>query len=89
MAIDTAAKRSSALDYEEVWQFGIPFPDGTISQADRQHLLWGYSGILAVTAIIETIALTLADLDTALSLADLDTALSLRPLDTSLTLDDK
>ncbi len=51
MAIDTAAKRSSCLDYEEVWSSGIPLPDGIISQADRQHLLWSYSGILAAASI--------------------------------------
>ena len=50
MSIDTAAKRSSALDHEEPWQFGIPFPDGTISQADRQHLAHTYSGILMAAA---------------------------------------
>ena len=50
MAIDTSAKRSSALDHEEPWQFGIPFPDGTISQADRQHLAHTYSGILVSAA---------------------------------------
>lgn len=51
MAIDTAAKRSSCLDHEEVWQFGIPLPDGTIGQGDRQHLIWTYSGILAISAV--------------------------------------
>jgi len=54
MAIDTAAKRSSALDHEEPWQFGIPFPDGTISQADRQHLAHTYSGILISAVIVVT-----------------------------------
>lgn len=50
MAIDTAAKRSSALDHEEVWQWGTPLPDGTIGQGDRQHSIWSYSGILATAA---------------------------------------
>jgi len=47
MAIDTAAKRSSALDHEEIYQFAAPLPDGTIGQGDRQHSIWSYSGILA------------------------------------------
>ena len=52
MAIDTAAKRSSCLDFEEVWTAGIPFPDGAVAQADRQHLLWSYSGILVSPAAV-------------------------------------
>ena len=51
-AIDTAAKRSSALDHEEVWQFGLPIPDGSADQGDRQHLAWSYSGILAGAAAV-------------------------------------
>jgi hypothetical protein len=50
MAIDTDAKRSSALDHEEPWQFGIPLPIAVSTQADWQHLLHSYSGILATTA---------------------------------------
>ena len=46
MAIDTPAKRLSSLDFEEVWDFGIPLPDGAISQADRQHSIFSYAGIL-------------------------------------------
>lgn len=52
MAIDTAAKRSSCLDHEEVWQFGMPLPDGAIGQGDRQHLVWTYSGILAGVVVL-------------------------------------
>lgn len=47
MAIDTAAKRSSALDFEEVWQTGAPLPDGAIAIGDRYHLAFSYSGITA------------------------------------------
>lgn len=43
MAIDTAAKRMSALDMEEVWAEAIPIPDGAVSQTDRQHLIWSYT----------------------------------------------
>ena len=52
MPIDTAAKRSSALDHEEVWESGAPIPDGAISQGDRQHALWSYSGILAGAPVV-------------------------------------
>ena len=45
MAIDTAAKRHSALGYSG----GPPQPDGTIDQADRQTTLAVYGGILAAS----------------------------------------
>ena len=48
MAIDTVAKRSSALN---AFMLGIvlPVPDGTIAQADMQHILGFYGGILATS----------------------------------------
>ena len=64
MAIDTAGKRSSCLDYEEVWTAGIPLPDGSVSQADRQHLLWSYSGIL-----VSPVAVSVPGLATLLDVA--------------------
>jgi hypothetical protein len=55
MAIDTRAKRASMM------QFGHPFivhmiiPDGTIIQADRQHFLALYAGILVDAPVIVTV----------------------------------
>jgi hypothetical protein len=46
MAIDTAAKRSSAVHVGAAWR-GSPFPDGSIDQGDRQAVALLYSGILA------------------------------------------
>lgn len=53
MAIDTAAKRASAMAIG-MGSMGIdlPIPDGTIDQADRQTLLGLYGGILASNAAI-------------------------------------
>ena len=50
MAVDTAAKRISAQHF---MQTGIApiFPDGTISQADRQSSWHSYGGILAATLV--------------------------------------
>ncbi len=45
MAVDTKAKRMSALNFGR--GILLPSPAGTISQSDRQHLLLVYSGILA------------------------------------------
>ncbi len=49
MAIDTENKRRSALGW-----FVLPAPDGTISDADRQHKVWKYSGIAATVAAAPT-----------------------------------
>ena len=85
MAIDTTAKRSSALDHEEIWQFGIPFPDGTISQADRQHLAHSYSGILietlgvgirTLTLWLKSVVLTIESQSANLTFFDADSALT-------------
>ncbi len=46
MAIDTAAKRVSALRQT------LPLPDGALTQPDRQHMTWNYGGLLA-GAVVE------------------------------------
>ena len=51
MAIDTAQKRASAATVGAVWNGPSVIPDGTISQADRQQIGWGYSGILLPISI--------------------------------------
>ena len=52
MAIDTAAKRASALSFAAITLL-IP-PDGAIGQPDRQTVLHLYSGIAAETPAVET-----------------------------------
>ncbi len=57
MAIDTAAKRASALgDCDYTQQFVIP--DGTIDQGDRQTIADCYGGILAAPLGIAALAIT-------------------------------
>jgi hypothetical protein len=51
MAIDTASKRRSILGITSPTVRPIPFPDGTISQGDRQHFALMYSGILWGTVV--------------------------------------
>lgn len=52
MAIDTAAKRASAMGFMQPW-FKLVVPDGTVEQADRQTTGDLYGGILAdVLAIV-------------------------------------
>lgn len=42
MAIDTAAKRLTMIDYGDIFQPGIPVPDGSVTVADRSQFLWSY-----------------------------------------------
>lgn len=50
MAIDTAAKRQSAIMVLMPFRLCVPIPDGSIDQGDRQTLALAYSGILAEAA---------------------------------------
>jgi len=50
MAIDTRNRRSSAINPQCPWRGQWPAPDSTIDQADRQHGLWSYAGIVAGAA---------------------------------------
>lgn len=47
MAVDTRNKRSSALLVSLPWRGLLPLPDSSLSQADRQHVAFQYSGIAA------------------------------------------
>lgn len=49
MAIDTRNKRASAIGIGLPWRAAYPLADGTIDQADRQHVALLYAGILAST----------------------------------------
>ncbi len=51
---DTRSKRASAVQILQPWQTALVLPDGTISQADMQHIVWTYSGILAVAPVTPT-----------------------------------
>jgi len=46
MAIDTINEKLALIEYDEVYQPGIPISNDGIDQADKQQLLWGYPGIL-------------------------------------------
>lgn len=46
MAVDTRAKRSSAMNFG-VWDLTLPEADSAVGQADRQQLCGMYGGILA------------------------------------------
>jgi hypothetical protein len=52
MAIDTAAKRFSAMNLLCPWRGVAVVPTGTIGAAARQTVRWLYSGILAQAGII-------------------------------------
>ena len=58
MAVDTAAKRYSMLNFGDGGTLVLlPAPDGTVATADKQHLLDCYSGIAFNLTTLISIAL--------------------------------
>jgi len=53
--VDTATKRASVLSFGFPFGWVLPVPDGTVAQADRQHLLGYYGGIVAEEAAVDTV----------------------------------
>ena len=55
--LDTRSKRASSVQILAPWMLAPVLPDGSIAQADRQHIAWSYSGILATAAeaVMETV----------------------------------
>ena len=51
MAIDTAKKRASMMNFGED-SIRLPIPSGSFDQGDRQTFLGLYSGILAIGSIV-------------------------------------
>jgi len=43
MAIDTATKRFSIMDYDQVFMPALSVPDNTFDASDREHSLWLYA----------------------------------------------
>lgn len=68
MTLDSAAKRLMVMDFGDVFQPGMPIPDGAIMISDRSHLLWGYY-IVYVPVVISpgcaTVVVSLAHTATA------------------------
>lgn len=54
MAVDTRAKRSSAISISSPWRSMLPAPDSAIGQGDRQAVPYMYSGILAGAVVAST-----------------------------------
>ena len=51
MAIDTRNRRASVVGLAMAITLTLPAPDGTVSQADRQHVAVSYSGVKASAAL--------------------------------------
>ncbi len=80
--LDTREKRSSGIHIGLPWRGMVPLPDGDISQADRQHLAFLYSGILAGAPVIPSRNVSIIDF----SLRAFSVDLSLRADRVKLTL---
>ena len=46
MAIDTTNEKFALITLLQPWNTPIPISADGIGQADKQHLIWGYPGIL-------------------------------------------
>lgn len=77
MAIDTATKRASAINVGMPALRLLPIPDGTVGQADRQHVALLYGGILAGAVTAPTV---FGDLTTLFSHYAWDTLRDAHPL---------
>ena len=51
MPVDTRSKRASSVNILLSTTLALVLPDGVMSQADRQHTAWSYSGIAATAGV--------------------------------------
>lgn len=58
--MNTRSKRASSVGFWKPYVMALPLPDGTISQGDRQHSAWDYSGILASGALSPVVIIPIA-----------------------------
>lgn len=57
MAIDTDNEKFALIDMGDIWTDSIPISSDGLGQADKQHLLWEYPGILwAAVAVFEGVS---------------------------------
>ena len=52
--VSTEAGRKSAVSFLQPWQPVVIPPDGSMTGADRQAVVWAYAGILAAVGILAT-----------------------------------
>ncbi len=62
MAIDTNNKKLSLMEWDLVWEPGIPLLAGSFGQDDKQQLLWGYPGILWTEIVVSLTGLVCASI---------------------------
>ncbi len=59
MAIDTDNKKLALLEWDNIWEPGLPISPGSLGADDKQQLIHGYPGILwgGITAISNSLVL--------------------------------
>ena len=60
MAVDTRSKRASVLGIGLAAALTLPLVDGTVAQADRQHVAFAYAGLIAGSPITSVAAMATA-----------------------------
>lgn len=56
MAIDTDNEKFALLSWLQPYNTPVPISADGLGQADKQHLVWGYPGILWAAAPVVSIA---------------------------------
>lgn len=56
MAVDTNNEKLALITYHQPWNTPIPISADGLDQADNQHLIWEYPGILFETAVAVSVA---------------------------------
>ena len=85
MAIDTINKKLALITFLQPWNTPIPISDDGLDQADLQHLLAGYPGILweaAAAVVFLTAVLSISRTGSALAVSATDSALTIAQTDT-------
>lgn len=87
--MDTRNKRASAVGFALATLLVLPAPDGTVVQADRQHVSYAYAGIDAgaVTEFPSVTSTSLTAAASAYTLTGAASAYTLTPADAAYTLE--
>ena len=64
MAITTSDDKLAIMEWDNIWEPGIPMlPNTPFDQGNKQQLLWGYPGVLWPTPILAAIVCSLVSIN--------------------------
>ena len=56
MAVATINEKLALISYHQAWNTPLPISADGLDQADNQHLLWEYPGVLFTSAVPVNVA---------------------------------